>query len=150
MVDRTSRTIRQIDSLTKLFRDYGMVPDLSIHMPETIVYADETNVDTETYISIFNSMGFLMQVEVDWVARIIQNARKPVLTIKPLASGQLRPLQGLTFVWNSIRNQDMVAAGAMTPDEAKEIIEISVSILEKKFPQFQLQETRSKKSIKQS
>lgn len=119
-------------------------------MPETIIYADETNVDTETYISIFNSMGFLMQVEVDWVARIIQNARKPVLTIKPLASGQLRPLQGLTFVWNSIRNQDMVAAGAMTPDEAKEIIEISFSILEKKFPQFQLQETRSKKSIKQS
>ncbi|MCM8815300.1 MAG: hypothetical protein NC937_00620 [Candidatus Omnitrophica bacterium] len=150
MVDRTSRTIRQIDSLTKLIRNYGMVPDLSIHMPETIIYADETNVDTETYISIFNSMGFLMQVEVDWVARIIQNARKPVLTIKPLASGQLRLLQGLTFVWNSIRNQDMVAAGAMTPDEAKEIIEISFSILEKKFPQFQLQETRSKKSIKQS
>lgn len=125
-----------------------MVPGLSTHMPETIVYADETNVDTETYISIFNSMGFLMQVEVDWVARIIQNAKKPVLTIKPFASGQIRPLQGLTFVWNNIRPQDMVAVGVMSPDEAKEVIEISLSVLEKKPAEYTLQETRSKKSIK--
>jgi len=148
MVDRCTRTIRQIDSLMKLIRERGMVPGLSTHMPETIVYADETNVDTETYISIFNSMGFLMQVEVDWVARIIQNAKKPVLTIKPFASGQIRPLQGLTFVWNNIRPQDMVAVGVMSPDEAKEVIEISLSVLEKKPAEYTLQETRSKKSIK--
>ncbi|MCM8817854.1 MAG: hypothetical protein NC913_10210, partial [Candidatus Omnitrophica bacterium] len=123
---------------------------LSTQTTETIVYADETNVDTETYIAIFNSMGFLMQIEVDWVARIIQNAKKPVLTIKPLASGQLRPLQGLTFVWNNIRQQDMVAIGVMSPDEAKEIIEISFSILEKRPPDYQLQETRSKKSVKKN
>ncbi len=150
MVDRTSRSIRQIDSLMKLIREYGMIPALSTHMPETIVYADETNVDTETYIAIFNSMGFLMQIEVDWVARVIQNAKKPVLTIKPLASGQLRPLQGLTFVWNNIRPQDMVAIGVMSPDEAKEVIEISLSILEKRLPHYELQETRSKKSVKKN
>lgn len=80
MVDRTSRTIRQIDSLMKLIRHYGMIPGLSTHMPETIVYADETNVDTEVYITIFNSMGFLMQIEVDWVAtEIIKNAKNQCL-----------------------------------------------------------------------
>jgi len=115
---------------------------------ETIVYADETNLDTETYIAIYNSMGFLMQIEVDWVARIIQNAKKPVLTIKPFASGQLRPLQGLTFVWNTIRPKDMVAVGVMSPDEAREVIDISLSILEKTLPAYQLQETRSKESVR--
>ncbi|HOJ31417.1 MAG TPA: hypothetical protein PK165_07755 [bacterium] len=148
MVDRCSRTIRKMDTLMKMIREFDMVPGLSTHMPETIVYADETGLDTETYISIFNAMGFLMQIEVDWVSKIIQNARKPVLTIKPFASGQIRPLQGLTFVWNAIRPQDMVAVGVMSPDEAKEIIEISFAILEKRFPDYQLQETRSKKSIK--
>lgn len=147
MVDRCTRTIRKMDTLMKMIRERDMVPGLSTHMPETIVYADETNLDTETYISIFNSMGFLMQVEVDWVARIIHKAKKPVITIKPLASGQLRPLQGLTFVWNMIREKDMVAVGVMSPDEAKEVIDISLTILEKKLPFYQLQETRSKVSI---
>jgi len=148
MVDRCTRSIRKMDTLMRLIRERGMIPGLSTHMSETIVYADETNLDTETYIAIYNSMGFLMQIEVDWVARIIQNAKKPVLTIKPFASGQLRPLQGLTFVWNTIRPKDMVAVGVMSPDEAREVIDISLSILEKTLPAYQLQETRSKESVR--
>ena len=37
-------------------------------MPESIVYADETDLDVATYISIYNAYGFLMQVEVDWTS----------------------------------------------------------------------------------
>ena len=46
-------------------------------------------------------MGFLMQVEVDWIANVIRNAKKPVMTIKPMAAGQIRPFQALNFVWNT-------------------------------------------------
>jgi len=150
MVDRCARTIRQMDGLCRLIRERGMIPGLSTHMPETLVYADETGLDVETYIQIFNSMGFLMQVEVDWVARCIQNAKRPVLTIKPLASGQIRPLQGLTFVWNTLRAQDMVCIGCMTPGEAEEVIEMSASILERRAFTGALQETRSKASVKKT
>ena len=38
-------------------------------MPEAIVYGDETGIDVETYISLYNAMGFLMPIEVDWIAR---------------------------------------------------------------------------------
>ena len=131
-----------------MIRERGMIPGLSTHMPETIIYADESGLDVETYISIFNSMGFLMQIEVDWVANAIREAKKPVMTIKPMASGQLRPLQGLTFVWNAIRDQDMVTVGTMTPDEARECIDLSLSILERRAPTVQLQETRSKAAVK--
>lgn len=148
MVDRCTREIRQMDSLCKLIRERGMIPGLSTHMPETIPYADKTGLDVETYISIFNSMGFLMQLEVDWTARIIEQAQKPVLTIKPMAAGQLRPLQGLTFAWNAIRQQDMVSVGTMTPGEAAEVIELSLGILEKRTAKVQLQETRSKSALK--
>ena len=148
MVDRCSRSIRQMDGLCRKIRERGMLPGLSTHMPETPVYADETNLDVETYIQLYNSMGFLMQVEVDWVQQTIQNAKKPVMTIKPLAAGQLRPLQGLTFVWNTIRQQDMVTIGTMTPREAAEVIEISLATLEHRDAGVKLQETRSKSSVK--
>jgi hypothetical protein len=148
MVDRVTRQLRQMDTLCRRIRAHGMIPGLSTHMPETLIYADETNLDVATYIQIYNSMGFLMQIEVDWVMRSIQNARHPVITIKPMASGQLRPLQGLTFVWNTIRPQDMVCAGCMTPDEAKELIDMSLAILDRRGYSGDLQETRSKASVK--
>lgn len=148
LVDRCIRKIRKMETVCRMIRSRGMIPGLSTHMPETIVYADESGLDVETYISIFNAAGFLMTVEVDWVARLIQQANKPVLAIKPMAAGQIRPLQGLTFVWNTIRKQDMVVVGVMTPDEAKETIEISLGLLEKRAMNISLQETRSKSSIK--
>jgi len=148
LVDRCTREVRHMAPVCQMIRDRGMVPGLSTHMPEAIIYADETELDVETYISIYNSMGFLMQVEVDWVANVIRKAKKPVMTIKPMASGQLRPFQGLTFVWNTIRDQDMVTVGTMTPAEAQECIELSLSILERREGQTELQETRSKATLK--
>jgi hypothetical protein len=148
MVDRCTREVRQLNSITKLIRERNMIPGLSTHMPESIVYADESGLDVETYISIYNSMGFLMQVEVDWIANVIQQAKKPVMTIKPMAAGQLRPFQALNFVWNTIRDIDMVTVGTMSPKEAAECIELSMNILENNQLKLKLQETRSKASIK--
>jgi hypothetical protein len=95
--------IRRVGRYTSMIRERGMIPVLSTHMPDTVVYADKAEADVETDLQIFNAYGFLMQVEVDWASRVIQMAMKPVLIIKPLASGQLPPFGGLTFVWNSIR-----------------------------------------------
>jgi len=147
LMDRMYRKIRNIDHYTSLIRQYEMIPGLSTHMPETVVYADETNIDVETYIQIYNATGFLMQIETDWVMKIIKNAAKPVMTIKPLAAGRLLPISGLAFVWNTIREQDMVTIGTTTPDEAREVIAISVELLERRIPDYELQRTRSKSSI---
>ena len=147
LVDRTTRTIRGMDRACAMIRERGMIPGLSTHMPETPVYADESGLDVETYIQIYNAAGFLMQVEVDWVHRVIHGAKKPVMTIKPMAAGRLIPLVGFAFVWGTLRDQDMVTVGAMTPDEAKETIEISLSLLERRLPELKLQRTRSKASV---
>jgi hypothetical protein len=147
LVDRRSKVIRDIDTYTRMIRERDMIPGLSTHMPETVVYADEMEADVETYIQIYNSSGFLMQVEADWVMRIIQNARKPVMTIKPLAAGRILPVVGLAFVWNTIRDSDMVTIGTTTPEEAREVIEISRDLLSKRIPENPLQKTRSKKSL---
>jgi len=147
MVDKCTREVRQMALVCEKIRERGMIPGLSTHVPETIIYADETGLDAETYIAIYNSMGFLMPLEVDWVNRIIQNAKKPVMTIKPFAAGQIRPLQGLTFSWNSLRDQDMVTVGTMTPREAAEVIELSLDILSRRPSELELQRTRSKATV---
>lgn len=147
LLDRTTRTIRRIGEFTEMTRERGMIPGLSTHMPETIVYADESGADVETYLQIYNAAGFLMQVEIEWVHRIIHEANKPVLTIKPMAAGRLTPFVGLNFSWATIRECDMVAAGTMTPDEAKEVIEISRSAIERRPAEMEYQKTRSKASI---
>ncbi len=148
LLDRCTRTIRHMDVFCRLARERNLIPGLSTHMPESIIYADETNLDVETYISMYNAMGFLMQVEVDWIQRVIVNAKHPVMTIKPLAAGQLRPFQALNFVWNTLRDCDMVTIGTTTAREAEEVIEMSLAILQQRGADVELQETRSKASIK--
>ena len=148
LMDRMTRKMRHGPELMKLIRERGMITGLSTHMPESVVYADESGLDVETYIQLYNSMGFLMQIEVDWVSRIIHEAKKPVMTIKPFAAGQLRPFQALYFVWNTLRDQDLVTVGTMTPDEAKEVVDLSLAILSKREFAGKLQETRSKATYK--
>ena len=134
LIDRRAGVIRDIGLYTRMIRERGMIPGLSTHMPETIVYADRQGADVETYIQIYNAAGFLMQVEADWVMRTIAEARKPVLVIKPLAAGRLLPPVGLAFVWNTIRDQDMMAVGTTTPREAEEIVELSLGFLSRRRP----------------
>ena len=144
LLDKMSRTIRQYDVISKAIRDRGMIPGLSTHMPESVQIADESGADVETYIQLYNAQGFLMQVEVDWIMKVIHNAKKPVMTIKPLAAGRLMPIVGLGYVWNTLRDIDMVTIGTTTVDEAKEVIDLSFDFLEKRLPDYKLQETRSK------
>ena len=148
LIDRRAGVIRDIDKYTTMIRDRGMIPGLSTHMPEAIVFADRQKADIETYIQIYNAAGFLMQVETDWVMRTISEADKPVMTIKPLAAGRLLPVVGLAFVWNTIREQDMVVIGTTTPGEARESIELSLDLINRHIPNNELQQTRSKNSLK--
>jgi hypothetical protein len=147
LIDRRAGVIRDLDQYTRMIRARGMLPGLSTHMPEAVIYADKMEADVVTYLQIYNSAGFLMQVEADWVMRIIREAKKPVMTIKPLAAGRILPVVGLAFVWNTIRDQDMVTIGTTTPAEAREVIELSLDLLNRRLPENRLQETRSKKSL---
>ena len=137
LVDKGKAEIRRIGDYTAMIRDAGMIPGLSAHMPELITYSDANGYDVETYIQIFNCMGFLMQVEVETVAAVIHNAKKPVMTIKSMAAGRVTPYVGLTFNWNALRSRDMVTVGCFRADEVHEDVEISLAALEHRFPDLQ-------------
>jgi len=147
LVCRRTHSLPGMEVYLKMIRERGMIPGLSTHTPEAPVYADESGLDVATYVQMYNAAGFLMQVEVDWVHRTIWNCKKPVITIKPLAAGRLLPLVGLAFVWATLREQDMVTVGTLTADEAREVVDISLSQLSNRRCDVELQETRSKQSI---
>lgn len=134
LVDKNQRKIHRLDDYTKMIRDAGLIPGLSAHMPELVVYSDENGYDVETYIQIYNCMGFLMQVEIEAVHGIIQSAKKPVMTIKSMAAGRCTPFVGLNFSWATLRDCDMVTVGCFNPREVEEDIEISLAALERRAP----------------
>ena len=134
LVNKNKHQIVRLDDYTDMIRQEGMIPGLSAHMPELVLYSDENGYDVETYIQLYNCMGFLMQVEVETVCSIIHNAKKPVMTIKPMAAGRVSPFVGLNFVWNTVRPCDMVTVGCFHPEEAEEDVEISLAAIERRLP----------------
>ncbi|MCL2159828.1 MAG: hypothetical protein FWH48_10510 [Oscillospiraceae bacterium] len=134
LVNKNKRTIDRLPDYLSMIRDHGMIPGLSAHMPELIMYSDLNEYDVQTYVQLFNCMGFLMQIEIESIIRIIHNAKKPVMTIKPMAAGRVSPYVGLTFNWNVLRPKDMITVGVKTHWEAYEDIEISFAAFEKRLP----------------
>jgi len=147
LYDGLTGSLRHMDRVCGMIRQRGMIPGLSTHRPEVIVAADRTKLDVASYICIYNSAGFLMPYEIDWTQRVIQQAALPVTTIKPMAAGRVMPYVGLPFAWATLRECDLVTVGTTTPDEAAEVIEISLAALEGRPAQRELQATRSKKVL---
>jgi len=147
LVNKNKRIIDRLPDYLSMIRDNGMIPGLSAHMPELIIYSDLNEYDVETYIQIFNCMGFLMQIEVESIIQIIHNAKKPVMTIKPMAAGRVSPYVGLTFNWNVLRPQDMITVGCKTYWEAYEDIEISFAAFEKRLPDLEGRNSPNKTDI---
>ena len=74
LLDRSINRIRRLEPYPN---DPGTQHDSRplVHMPEVVRYADQQNADVETYIQIYNCLGFLMQIEVEGVHRVIKMQR---------------------------------------------------------------------------
>lgn len=134
LLNKNRQTIDRLPDYLKMIRDCGMLPGVTAHMPEVIQYCDRNDYDVETYVQIFNCMGFMMQIEIESVIQIIHEAKHPVMTIKPMAAGRTTPYVGLTFNWNVLREQDMITVGCLNAYEAEEDLEISFAALEHRLP----------------
>ncbi|MCL1795976.1 MAG: hypothetical protein FWG37_03695, partial [Clostridia bacterium] len=134
LVCKNTQTINRLPDYLSMIREDGMIPGLSAHMPELIVFSDLNEYDVETYVQIYNCMGFLMQVEIEYIHSVIHGAKKPVMSIKPMAAGRVTPFVGITFAFATLRPCDMVTVGCHTPDEVHEDVEIALAALERRKP----------------
>jgi hypothetical protein len=128
----------------EFIKECGMVAGWSTHRPETIAVSDSAGYDVAGYVQILNPIGFLCQVETDWSARVIREAKHPVVSIKPLGAGRVLPPTGLGFVYDNIKPSDTVCIGMLSVEEAAEDIEIARACIERREAAIELQRTRSK------
>ncbi len=149
LVNKNKHTMDRLPDYLSMVRENGMIPGLSAHMPELIVFSDEQGYDVESYIQIYNCMGFLMQVEIEYINKVIWNAKKPVMSIKPMAAGRCSPFVGITFSFATLREKDMVTVGCMTSAEAAEDIEIGLAAIERRQPDLEGRSSPSKTAIMQ-
>ena len=147
LVSKLKGTMDRLPDYLDMIRQHGMVPGLSAHMPELILYSDENGYDVQTYIQIYNCAGFLMQVEVEGVRAIIEKAKKPVMSIKPMAAGRVSPYVGLSFSFATLRPCDMVTVGAHTPEEVDEDAEIALAAIERRYPDMQRRSSPKKTAV---
>jgi len=92
-------------------------------------------------------MGFLMQVEIEYIYNVIWSAKKPVMTIKPMAAGRVTPFVGITFAYAALRPCDMVTVGCFQPDEVHEDVEIGLAAIERRKPDLEGRSSPSKTAI---
>ena len=147
LVSKLKGTMDRLPDYLDMIRQHGMVPGLSAHMPELILYSDANGYDVQTYIQIYNCAGFLMQIEVEGVRAIIENAKKPVMTIKPMAAGRVSPYVGLSFSFATLRPCDMVTVGAHTPEEVDEDAEIALAAIERRYPELERRSSPKKTAV---
>ncbi len=147
LVNKNRRTMDRLPDYLNMIREAGMIPGLSAHMPELIVYSDLNEYDVETYVQIYNCMGFLMQVEIEYIHKVIWNAKKPVMTIKAMAAGRVSPFVGLTFSYATLRPCDMVTVGCHTREEVLEDIEIALAAMEHRPPDLEGRSSPKKSEI---
>ena len=147
LVNKNTRSITRLPDYLSMIRQHGMVPGLSAHMPELIIFSDLNGYDVETYVQLYNCAGFLMQVEIEYIHSVIWGAKKPVMTIKPMAAGRVSPFVGITFSFATLRECDMVTVGCLTPQEAAEDIEIGLAAIERRQPDIRGRDSSAKSVI---
>lgn len=139
--------IEDIEDLLSYIRKLGMIPGISTHRPETLTVLANSGYDVEFVILPFNSIGFLSNLEVNWIAKMIREFPKPIIVIKPLAAGRLMPEQGIPFVLNNIKETDAVAIGVMSPEEVEEDVAIFLDTLMNRHTNRDLLSTPSKSTV---
>ena len=147
LVSKLHGTLERLPDYLDMIRQHDMIPGLSAHMPELIMYSDANEYDVQTYVQLYNCMGFLMQVEVEFISRVIWNAKKPVMTIKSMAAGRVSPYVGISFSFATLRDCDMVTIGAHTPNEVHEDVEIAFAALEHRLPDLEGRSSPNKTAI---
>jgi hypothetical protein len=113
----------------------GLLAGISTHQVETVELCERRNCGIDTYLFPLNPSGFVypgykgretVQERVD----IVRGVAKPFILIKVLGAGRIPPAEGLSFVAEHAKPNDLISLGFGTEDEASE----SLRLVETLFP----------------
>jgi len=135
-VDRPRRgdSIGGLESLVEKIHAAGLLAGISTHRVETVALCEEQGYGIDTYLFPLNLSGFVYpgyegSETVQERVRLVRNTAKPFILIKALGAGRIPPDEGLGFIAECAKPNDLVSIGFGTEDEASESIELAEKLL---------------------
>jgi hypothetical protein len=112
----------------------GLLAGISTHRVETIELCEKRNYGIDTYLFPLNLSGFVYpeyqgRETVQERVNIVRGVAKPFILVKVLAAGRIPPSEGLPFIAENAKANDLISLGFGTEDEATE----SLKLIEKLF-----------------
>lgn len=127
LLSPVKRTINGAEEMLGVVRDKGLTPGIACHDARAIKYSDERGYDAKVYATPVNKIGFWMNPE-GLTLKIIRETSKPVIALKPFASGRIQPEEGLEFTL-STPGVSAVAVGVANLEEVVQDFNLAAEIL---------------------
>ncbi len=129
--------IKDFDRYFALIREAGMIPGTSCHRADRLQMIIKGNYDCEVVAVPVNKIGFYMHPSREAILEVLKECPKPVIAIKPLASGRFdenRIEDWLRWTF-SVKGVVAAAVGFMNAEEAEEDAAIARRIFASLKPQ---------------
>jgi len=131
-VDRPRKgdSIGGLARLVDTIHDAGLLAGISTHRVETVELCESQGYGIDTYLFPLNLSGFVypgykgtetVQERVD----VVRGTPKPFVLIKTLGAGRIPPDEGLQFIAENAKPEDLVSIGFGTEDEVSESVELA-------------------------
>ena len=131
-VDRPRKgdSIGGLARLVDTIHDAGLLAGISTHRVATVELCETQGYGIDTYLFPLNLSGFVypgykgtetVQERVD----VVRNTPRPFVLIKTLGAGRIPPDEGLQFIAENAKPEDLVSIGFGTEDEVSESVELA-------------------------
>lgn len=130
-VDRPRKgdAIEGLRPLIEKIHEAGLLAGISTHRVETVELCERKGYGVDTYLFPLNLSGFVypgyegtesVRERID----VVRNTAKPFILIKTLGAGRIPPDEGLQFVAENAKADDLISIGFGTADEVSEAAEL--------------------------
>lgn len=131
---RTGGPIAGLKQFIDQIHGAGLLAGISTHRVQTIELCEKQNYGVDTYLFPLNLSGFVYpgfegKDTVQDRVNIVRSVAKPFILIKTLAAGRIPPEEGLRFIAENSKPNDLISLGFGAKDEITE----SLRLIEKLF-----------------
>jgi hypothetical protein len=119
-----NKKLEGLESYLKMIRESGLVPGLACHNGNRLRMVDKGGYDVSVFVTPVNKSGFYMNPTQRSILNAIARTKKPVIAIKPLASGRFDEGKIREWLEWSLGRKGVSALciGFMSEEEAEEDI----------------------------
>ena len=127
---RKGEFIGGLEHLIAKIHDAGLLAGISTHQVETVALCERQGYAADVYLFPLNPSGFVypgykgresVQERID----VVRGTPKPFILIKTLGAGRIPPAEGLQFIAENAKPNDLVSIGFGAEDEVAESVELA-------------------------